>query len=320
MSSQTMDSTHVPPLVSILIPVYNREKFIAECLQSALEQTYQHIEIIVVDNASTDSTWQICQEFAIRDPHIRIFQNETNIGPVRNWIRCAQEARGEFSKLLFSDDLLEPDCIRCMIKRIHTDVAFVVCTARVGESRSTAQIYYAQNEPLLTWREYLPRQLDWRLPVSPGAVLLRTEDLLKNLRSAIPTRIPRSFDRNGAGPDAMIMLLTAHSYKYVACVSEPQVFFRSHPGSFTTSIARSTLRDFYTSAFSYFVKQNGPWIQWLQYVSLSWLAQVLQNRSWKSFRRHLRDHEGAGSITEMLTAALLAPLWVAGSAWARYRR
>jgi glycosyltransferase involved in cell wall biosynthesis len=317
MNSDKNSSMDSSQLVSILIPVYNREKFIAECIQSALDQTYSKIEIIVVDNVSTDATWQICKEFAMRNQRVRVFQNETNIGPVRNWIRCAQEAHGEFSKVLFSDDLLNPDCIRRMVARFVPDVAFVVCAALVGASRAASQIYYAGNKPLLTWSEYLPRQLDWRLPVSPGAVLLRTADLRKNLCPGFPTSVGRPFDRNGAGPDAMIMLQTAREYGCVACISDPLVFFRDHPDSFTISTAHSSLRDSYTSAFAYFLKQNDTWIHWLQYVFFSWLGETIHRRSWQNFKQYLRTYEGTGLFKETLMAALLAPFWLGGAFFGR---
>jgi glycosyltransferase involved in cell wall biosynthesis len=302
------------PLVSILIPTYNREHFIAECIQSALEQTYPNVEVIVVDNMSTDATWRICQQFASRSKRIRIYRNETNMGPVRNWIRCAQEARGGFSKVLFSDDILEPNCIGQMMKMIKPDVGLVVCAARVGESRAISQIKYTKTKPLLMWREYLSRQLDGRLPVSPGAVLLRTADLRENLKPTFPTCVPREFERNGAGPDVMIMLLTAHRYRYVACICEPLVFFRSHQGSFTISNSNNAVSEGYTAAISYFLKKNVAWITWLQYVFISWQADLRQRHSWICFTKYVKDLEGAGTLAEILVAAIFAPLWLIGLA------
>ena len=79
-------------LVSILVPVYNRENLIEETVNSGLSQTYENIEIIIVDNQSTDGTWKILEKLASQDKRIKIFQNNTNIGPVRNWKRCIDEA------------------------------------------------------------------------------------------------------------------------------------------------------------------------------------------------------------------------------------
>lgn len=54
------------PLVSILIPVYNREKYIGEAIESAINQTYKNIEVIIVDNCSTDNTWKILQDLSMQ--------------------------------------------------------------------------------------------------------------------------------------------------------------------------------------------------------------------------------------------------------------
>src|SRR5437879_4126737 len=96
------------PLVSILIPLYNREQLLGPCIQSALDQTVRGFEVVIVDNASTDGTWQVCQAFAAKDSRVRIFRDPVNIGPVRNLQRCIQEARGQYGKILFSDDLIKP--------------------------------------------------------------------------------------------------------------------------------------------------------------------------------------------------------------------
>ena len=97
------------PTVSILIPVFNREEFLPDCIQSALSQKYTDFEIIVVDNASNDRSWEIAKDFALNDSRVRVFRNDVNVGPVRNWQRCLDEATGEYAKFLFSDDLMLPD-------------------------------------------------------------------------------------------------------------------------------------------------------------------------------------------------------------------
>ena len=88
------------PLASILIPVYNRAGLIEATIRSALAQSYDPIEVVVVDNASTDATWEVLQRLALEDPRLRIFRNETNLGPVRNWRACAEHARGHYAKIL----------------------------------------------------------------------------------------------------------------------------------------------------------------------------------------------------------------------------
>src|SRR5579872_7024825 len=98
-----------PPLVSILIPVFNRSELIVQTIKSALMQTIAEIEVIVSDNASTDGTWDVCKTLAKEDQRVRVIRSETNLGPVRNWKRCIEVARGKYAKILFSDDLILPN-------------------------------------------------------------------------------------------------------------------------------------------------------------------------------------------------------------------
>ncbi|GBF72225.1 hypothetical protein PA598K_00463 [Paenibacillus sp. 598K] len=96
------------PLVSILIPTYQRAHRLISCLQSILTQTYKNIEVVIVDNASTDATAQVIQPF-LADPRIRFFQNSENIGSPRNHNRCIEESKGEYLKFLHSDDRFTHD-------------------------------------------------------------------------------------------------------------------------------------------------------------------------------------------------------------------
>lgn len=290
------------PKVSILIPVYNRKKYIAECIQSALDQTFSDLEIVIVDNFSDDGTWEICQEYAARDSRIRIFRNETNIGPVRNWIRCAQESPSEYSKILFSDDLLEPDCIERMLQPLENpDVGLVFCAARIGTSKDVSVIAYSvKGGSLLNQREYLNLTLFGGAPVSPGAVMLRTKDLIKNLHTDFPTATPRPFDCHGAGPDVMILLLTASFYLRVECISDPLVFFRSHAGSFTVSNTNNDVANGHTSAISYYLKNNESWLLWLYYLVRLWISDVRRQKIWINPKSYLKTNEGHGSLIEIL--------------------
>jgi len=104
--------TKVPPLVSICIPTHNGARWIERSLRSAISQTYQPVEILIVDDASTDDTVNIATWF--RDPRIRVEVNKSNLGLVRNWNRCITLSKGSLVKLLFQDDMLYPTCVEKM--------------------------------------------------------------------------------------------------------------------------------------------------------------------------------------------------------------
>lgn len=102
------------PLVSICIPTYNAEKTVVSTVRSILNQTYQNLEILVVDNASTDDTLALLQQF--RDPRIEIYKNAKNIGAEKNWSKCIELANGEYIAIYHADDLYRPEMIG---KQVH---------------------------------------------------------------------------------------------------------------------------------------------------------------------------------------------------------
>jgi len=103
----------VPPLVSICIPTHNGARWIERSLRSAMSQTYQPVEILIVDDASTDDTAKIATSF--HDPRIRVEVNKSKLGLVRNWNRCITLSKGTLVKFLFQDDMLYPTCVEKMV-------------------------------------------------------------------------------------------------------------------------------------------------------------------------------------------------------------
>lgn len=104
------------PLVSILVPTYNGERFLKPALRSALAQSYRNIEVVVTDDASTDRTPEILAAIAAEDDRVRVLRNPHNVGAVMNWTVALHEARGEYVKYLLHDDVLAPDCLRELVR------------------------------------------------------------------------------------------------------------------------------------------------------------------------------------------------------------
>ena len=104
------------PLVSILIPTYNGERFLRPALRSALEQSHRNIEVIVGDDGSTDRTAQILATAAASDDRIRLIRHERNVGPYANLMCLLEAARGEYVKFLLHDDVLATDCVRELVR------------------------------------------------------------------------------------------------------------------------------------------------------------------------------------------------------------
>lgn len=244
-------------LISILIPVYNRESIIEETVQSALSQTYTNIEVIIIDNASTDNTWTIIEQLAKKDTRIKIYKNKSNIGPVRNWFECIKAANGIYSKILWSDDLISKNFLEETSKYLENhSVGFVYTAVNIfGESIAIENVAYNKlNTGLHASDLYISGiLLGGDFPFSPGCALFRTKDLKNNLLIDIPNSINSDFSMHAIGNDLLLYLLTASNYKYFAFIAQPMASFRAHTGSISVGSATSRLFLLYDVAMGYFV-------------------------------------------------------------------
>ncbi|MEH2281869.1 MAG: glycosyltransferase [Nostoc sp.] len=109
------------PLVSICIPTYNGERFIAEAVNSVLCQTYPNIEIILSDDNSTDRTVEIAKSFNQKLSFDFLILEHSQYGLAQNWNFCISQAKGKYIKFLFQDDLLEPTAIEEMLNLAEQD-------------------------------------------------------------------------------------------------------------------------------------------------------------------------------------------------------
>lgn len=106
-SSPNVGVTPTPPKVSVIVPVYKVEKYLPECIESVLAQTFTDFELILVDDGSPDNSGKICDDYAARDPRIRVFHKENGgVSSARNL--GLDNARGEWVAFVDGDDLLKP--------------------------------------------------------------------------------------------------------------------------------------------------------------------------------------------------------------------
>src|SRR5690606_5259081 len=127
------------PLVSIVLPVYNAEAYLYKALKSLLDQTYQHLEIWVVNDGSTDNSVAIAESFA--DERIKIVHNETNLGLVDTLNKGVGLATGEFIARMDADDI-------CLPERIKTQVEFLQANPDVALIDSIMELMDEQGNSL----------------------------------------------------------------------------------------------------------------------------------------------------------------------------
>jgi glycosyltransferase involved in cell wall biosynthesis len=119
------------PRVSIGLPVFNGENYLAQALDSILTQTYSDFEVIISDNASTDRTPEICETYVARDPRICYYRSAKNLGAAPNFNRAFELASGEYFKWAAHDDIIAPDFLLKCVKVLDQDPSIVLCHSRV---------------------------------------------------------------------------------------------------------------------------------------------------------------------------------------------
>jgi len=107
------------PLVSVLMTSYNREKYIAEAIESVINSTYQNWELIIVDDVSHDKTLEIAKDYEKKDNRIKIYLNDKNLGQFPNRNKAASLANGKYIKYLDSDDIIYPHGLEVMVEAME---------------------------------------------------------------------------------------------------------------------------------------------------------------------------------------------------------
>lgn len=281
------------PTASILIPVYNRSKMLRCAIESALAQTFSDFEIVIVDNASTDDTWDVCREYAAQDARVHIYRNETNIGLVRNSARCFDLAKGKLGKVLYSDDITYPDFLEKAVPLLEDPETGLVfsdydVTRKLGE-RKTPPL---DSPPI----EMIPKAkyidilcLSWKYPVSPGAALFRMEDLRQSITIGLQTPTIKDFDIHGAGLDLLLYLRTAHRYERVAYIREPLHSFLYHGDSSTGSFPKKELYNAYYHCKVLFAKESGNPQLLNALLAWKWLSDCLKERHFHTLSKSISE-------------------------------
>jgi len=136
---------NIDPLVSVVTPVYNGDKFLRECIESVLSQTYQNFEYIILNNASTDDTLEIAEDYGRRDSRIRIFSNDELLPIIANHNKAFSliSRDSKYCKVVSADDWIYPECLEKMVglAKAHPSIGIVGAYQLSGGN----DIWYVRN-------------------------------------------------------------------------------------------------------------------------------------------------------------------------------
>jgi glycosyltransferase involved in cell wall biosynthesis len=167
------------PLVSIVTPVYNGADYLRECIQSVLNQTYSNWDYTIIDNCSTDGTLEIAQQYAAKDPRIKVHRNSSLLRaiPNHNFALRQISPASKYCKVVFGDDWIFPGCIEEMVQlaEAHPSVGIIGAYALEGQRISWEGLEYPSH--MVSGREICRRHLLEELYVfgSANAVLYRAD-------------------------------------------------------------------------------------------------------------------------------------------------
>lgn len=224
----------MPPLVSVLVPVYNGEPFLAECLDSILAQDLADYEILISDDGSTDGSVPLIERYAQRDSRIRWWRNPRNLGIGGNFNAPLKAARAPYIKYVLQDDkLIDPSALRRLVAALESQpsVSLVV---------SAAQLIDAQSRPV--------RVRDWfkRPGIRDGKSVI-VECLQENanligepsLALFRRTQAARGFDEGLRQLLDLEMWFHLLEQGQLAYIAQPLCAFRQHPAQ-QTEVNRRT--------------------------------------------------------------------------------
>lgn len=174
--------SNLRPLVSVVTPVYNGEKYLAECIESVLTQTYDNWEYVIVNNCSTDRSAEIAKKFAQKDRRIRIQDNKQFLNLGQNWNHAVKQisAKSRYCKIVHADDWLFPNCLLEMVKLAeeHPSVGIVSSYVLEGSRVKGSGIPYPSH--VIAGKDVCRLSLLRKIPYvfgSPTSLLIRADQI-----------------------------------------------------------------------------------------------------------------------------------------------
>jgi len=169
------------PLVSICIPTHNRPDFLKQALQSALNQTYKNIEIVISDNSDNDETQKYVD--SMKDKRINYYRSASNLAFFLNINMAAQFAHGTYIKYLLDDDLLKPDCVSKMVKVLEQN-------PKVGVVMAPLEIINEKSLPIQP-RFYFFKKMKYLYKYTNKDLYIQKEKIMNDFLTTIyPCCIP----------------------------------------------------------------------------------------------------------------------------------
>jgi glycosyltransferase involved in cell wall biosynthesis len=229
---KTAPDLNAEPLVSVVVPVYNGDKYFETCLESIRNQTYQNWECVINNNCSTDNTLEVANRFASQDKRFKIFSNDVFLKMVSNWnVACSRISKDtKYLRVVGADDWLYPESIQKMVEVMEKHPSVGVCSSyRLNDRRVDMDGLDMWDGNVFNGKEILYRQLTRTLDISGSnsTVMYAIEHMKK-----IP-RYPVVFDETTYHEDTELVY-ELMNVSDVGFVFQVLSYTRRHAKAYTT--------------------------------------------------------------------------------------
>ncbi len=277
--------------VSVIIPIYNVEKYLRACVDSVLEQTYPDLQIILVDDGSTDSCGLICDEYAKNDSRIQVIHKENGgLSDARN--AGLSKAKGSFVLYLDSDDYLATEAIEILMqKRTETGADIVLGNFFYTFSdHEYASAAWHQSDMVLDNRQAMEALIDGRIGTFAWGKLIRCEIARKHL-----------FPKGKVFEDHFWTHFVFADAEKVALIARPLVHYRQRDNSisFTFDLKRLDMLEGWTNRKEFLERQYPELLDICyqryaeRYVGLAWLVLTRMKGNKRTGFEKLRAFNGS---------------------------
>lgn len=236
------------PQISVCIPTFNGAQYLRECLDSIIWQTFKNIEILIVDDCSSDETLDLLRSYESIDSRVRVVVNKCNLGLVGNWNKCVELTRGEWIKFVFQDDYLYPDCLRALYEVARPEVGITGCARKI--------LFEGVSDNIYSEYEYVRENSIENLVTNSG--LISADDFCSLVLDHIgvnfvgePTSVMlhRSvFDRFGSFNANLVQMCDFEYWARVAC-NNGFSFVREELAAFRVHSTNTSMVNYHEKAF-----------------------------------------------------------------------
>lgn len=225
------------PLVSVMTPVYNGERYLAECIESVLNQTYGNWEYVIVNNFSKDRSLSIATDYAKKDSRIRVHDNTEFLSMVQNWNHAIRQVSNDskYCKVVHADDLLFPDCLSKMVALAEKNPSIGIVGAYVLEGVRVKCDGLPYPESVFSGRDICRWSLIDKSPVNGGLYVFGSPTSLLIRSDLIRSRRPFYNDRYFQVVDQEVCYYLLQNADF-GFVHDVLTFSRLHAKSTTSSV------------------------------------------------------------------------------------